>query len=504
MIWPGHGRTIDRMSVFYPDRESPLASAVGLPLRGRFALVNSQDRPSRNPVDMPKGMFAPRFGLAYQIDQKTVIRSGYGIFWIPNQSLLGNSPYGDTINSLTNTMVPTLDNVLPLNTFDDPFPGGVSQPPGRDPNFESKLWSFTAGTLTPDNPQGYMQQWNLNIQRELPWGIFADAAYAGSKGTHLPVGGYQINQLPDQYLALGSSLSQQVPNPFFGVVNQGTLQSRTVARGQLLRPYPQFTGLTLNGAGWGTSIYHSFQFKGQRRFGNGGSLLIAYTASKFITMGTDSHTGWLETNGGVSGFQNFNDSQGERSLSSFDVPQRLVASYAWDLPFGKGQRFGGGVTGVSEKLISGWGVEGITTFQSGMPLRLTSQPNITGSLGGGSRPNSTGRSAELTGSAQSRLGRWFDTSAFTAPPAFTFGNVTRTLPDVRSLGINNWDVSLFKNTAFGPDARYTVQFRAEVFNLANRVQFGFPGQALGTPQFGVVQSQANEPRLLQLALRLGW
>ncbi|MDX1982047.1 MAG: TonB-dependent receptor [Bryobacteraceae bacterium] len=494
----------DRMSLFLPDLESPLASRVGLPLRGRFALVNTPDRPSRNPVDMPKSMLAPRVGLAYAVTPRMVIRSGYGIFWIPNQSLLANSPYGDTVNSLTNTMVPTLDNVVPFNTFNNPFPQGLNQSPGRDPSFESRLWSFSPSTLTPHNPQGYMQQWNFNVQRELPFGFFADAAYAGSKGTHLPVGGFQLNQLPDQHLALGAALSQQVPNPFFGIVNQGALQSRTVARGQLLRPYPQFTGLALNGAGIGTSIYHSFQFKGTRRFGNGGSLLIAYTAAKFITMGSDTFTGWLETDGGVSGFMNFNQFRGERSLSSFDVPQRFVASYAVDLPFGSGKHFGANLPGLAGKLVSGWGFEGITTFQSGMPLRLTAQPNVTGSLGGGSRPNSTGVSARLDGSAQSRLTRWFDTRQFTAAPAFTFGNVARTLPDVRSHGTNNWDLSLFKNTTFGEGEKYSVQFRAEVFNLANRVQFGFPGQAFGTPQFGVISQQPNEPRLLQLALRFGF
>jgi hypothetical protein len=181
-----------------------------------------------------------------------------------------------------------------------------------------------------------------------------------------------------------------------------------------------------------------------------------------------------------------------------------VASYAIDLPFGRGKRFGSNVGGFAGKLVSGWGFEGIATFQSGFPLRLASQPNTTGSLGGGSRPNSTGRSAALEGSAQSRLNRWFDTSAFTAPAPFTFGNVSRTLPDVRSHGINNWDIGLFKNTTFGAEGRYSVQFRAEFFNLTNRVQFGFPGQTMGTPQFGVISSQSNEPRLMQIALRFGW
>jgi hypothetical protein len=350
-----------------------------------------------------------------------------------------------------------------------------------------------------------MQQWNFNVQRQMPLDVFVDAAYAGSKGTHLPVGGFQQNQLPPEYLSLGQALFQQVPNPFFGIVDQGGLQAPTVSRGQLLRPYPQFTGLVTQGIGIGTSSYHSFQLKAQRRFQNGASILVTYTAAKLISVGTDSHTGWLESEtGGVSGFQNFHDFRNERSLSSFDVPQRFVASFAVDLPFGRGRRFAGSASGVTGKLVSGWGLEGIVTFQSGLPLRLTSQPNTTNSFGGGSRPNSTGTSAAISGPAQERLGRWFDTGAFTAPPPFTFGNVGRTLPDVRAHGINNWDVGVFKNTPLSPDGRLNLQFRAEFFNLANRVQFGFPGQTLGNPQFGVVSGQVNEPRLVQLALRFSW
>lgn len=494
----------DRLSLFLPDVASPLAQKVNLPLRGKFALVNSPDRPSRNALDTNKTMFSPRFGLAYQLIPKTVLRAGYGMFYIPNQVAFNNSPHSDTVNSFANAFIGTLDNVTPNNLFNNPYPNGLIKPSGHDPNFEQRLWGFAPSSILSNNAYGYMQQWNFNLQRELPWGIYVDAAYAGSKGTHLPVGGFQLNQLPDQYLSMGQQLSQLVPNPFFGVVNQGALVAATVTRGQLLRPYPQFTGLAMQPLGVGASNYHSFQLKAQRRFAGGGSVLVAYTNAKLITAGTDSHTNWLETDGGSGAFQNFNNFSAERALSSFDVAQRLVASFAWDVPVGRGQRYLSGIDGVGGKLVSGWGVEGIATFQGGMPIHLSATPNSTGSMGGGVRPNSTGKSAELTGPAQSRLARWFDTSVFTQPAPYTFGNLGRSLADVRSHGINNWDLAFFKNTVFGNENRMNLQFRAEFFNLLNRVQFGFPGQTLGNPQFGIVNSQVNEPRLLQLALRFSW
>ena len=148
----------------------------------------------------------------------------------------------------------------------------------------------------------------------------------------------------------------------------------------------------------------------------------------------------------------------------------------------------------------GWGFNGNTTFQAGTPLPLTDAVNLTNSFGGGSRPNSTGQSAQLSGSAQSRLNGWFNKAAFTLPPAFTFGNVARSLPDVRSPGIANYNLAIFKNTPI--TERVGLQFRTEIFNLFNRVQFSSIGLALGVPQFGVISGQYNDPRLIQFALRL--
>jgi hypothetical protein len=313
--------------------------------------------------------------------------------------------------------------------------------------------------------------------------------------------------LPDQYLALGASLEDQVPNPFFGLITSGSLSAATVSRGQLLRPFPAYTSFQITSNTNRDSSYHSLQSKVEKRFRGGGTILAAYTVSKLIT-NTDTLTGWLESAGSTGwGDSNNNNIRGERSLAPFDVSQRFVLSYVLDMPFGKGQKFAGNASGVGGKLISGWGFNGITTLQSGFPLFLGA-PDQSHSFGGFSRAVNNGQSAEKTGSAQGRLGEWFDTSVFGVAAPFTFGNVSRTLPNVRTHGINNFDFAIFKNTKFGPDERLSVQFRTEFFNLFNRTQFGYPDQGCCRPaqlgsnsNFGVVSSQANFPRLVQFALR---
>jgi hypothetical protein len=277
-----------------------------------------------------------------------------------------------------------------------------------------------------------------------------------------------------------------------------------VARGQLLRPFPEYTGFAIASANNRNSIYHSLQAKVEKRFKGGGSILASYTMAKLIS-DTDTLTGWLESAGSTDwGIPNNYNVRAERSLADFDVSQRLVVSYVLDLPVGKGQRFVQNASGVAGKLVSGWGINGITTLQSGFPLFIGNSQNLTNSFGGSSRPNNNGQSAKLTGRAQGRLNEWFDTSVFSYPPAFDFGNVSRTLPDVRTHGIDNFDFAIFKNTKFGPDERFGIQFRTEFFNIFNRVQFGYPGQTCCQPDqsgFGVVSSQANFPRLIQFALR---
>jgi hypothetical protein len=489
----------DRMVVLLPDVPNDLSGPTGLNLKGKFGLVNSPDSASRNNAT-PGNLFSPRIGVAYRLNNKTVIRSGYGIFWLPNDVLWNKSPHNDAVNSFRNPWNATLDgSVTPNDTLRNPFPNGLLPAPGRSPNVQRLLYGQGPSAAIYNSPYPYAQQWNLDIQRELPGGMALSAAYAGSKGTHLPGPNQNLDQLPNQFLSLGSRLQQQVPNPFYGLVPLGTLAQPTVAYGQLLRPYPQYTGFSMANPTNRNAIYHSGQVKLEKRFVRGGTVLGSYSWSKLIS-DTDTLTGWLEPGGGAGGVQDNYNLRAERSVALYDTPHRAVISYIVDLPFGKGQRFGRDATGVLDRLISGWGINGVTTFQSGSPLNMSMAVNTSNSFGGGQRPNSTGVSAKLEGSAQARLSKWFNTAAFTPAAPFAFGNVGRSLTDVRSHGINNFDFTTFKNTTI--KERLGLQFRAEIFNLFNRVRFGYPGRSLGNADFGVIGGQYNDPRLVQFALRL--
>ena len=496
----------DNMTALALDSVNPLSSETGLDLRGQLALVNSDLRTPRTRLD-DRHAFAPRLGIAYRLDDKTVIRTGYGIFWLPNDVAFAVAPNQDVVNTIGTPWISSLDGgVTPYRLLSDPFPDGVLLPPGRDTTFLNTLvGGLGIRSPVPNQPLGYMQQWNFNLQRQLPDGTLVDVAYAGSKGTSLPVNAQTLNQLPDEHLSLGKELNEQVPNPFHGTsIATGPLSQPTVARGQLLRPYPQFTNVEMSGPTNRSSTYHSFQAKVERRFSGGASLLATYTASKLIT-DAGTLTGWLD---GLEGFSaqgwatggNNNDLRSLKSLAAFDVSQRFVLSYVLDLPFGKGKPFGSNLSGVANKIVGGWGVNGVTTVQRGFPIGVTTSRNLSNSFGGSQFPNNNGTSAELSGDPQTRLGEYFRTDVFSQPPAFTFGNTARVLPDVRGPGIAQWDFAIFKRTQIGE--RVGVEFRTEFFNLFNTPIFRHPGSSLGTPQFGVISGTRGVPRLIQFGLRV--
>ena len=235
----------------------------------------------------------------------------------------------------------------------------------------------------------------------------------------------------------------------------------------------------------------------EKRFSQGFTLLAAYTKSKLIS-NTDSLKAFVG-NDFSPGVQDSNNLRLERAVAPQDVPERLVITYIYELPFGKGKRFLNSSSRLVSTVAGGWTVTGISTFQSGRPLALTTATNNTNSYGGGSRPNNNGQSAELPPS-QRTLNRWFNTSVFSQPDPFTFGTTGRTLPDVREAGVTNFDFSTQKN--FLVTERFRLQFRGELFNIFNTPQFGRPGTVLGTPQFGVISNQANLPRQIQFGLKI--
>ncbi len=447
-------------------------------------------------------------GLAYSLTPSTVIRAGYGIFWLPIDTNLFSAPDHDSINAITESMNTSLNGgVTPYATLSNPFPNGIIPAPQRNADPNTVLYGQNITTQVSNNPLGYAQQWNFDIQKQFGPNFLIDVAYAGAKGTHLPIQTQSINYLPAADLALGSYLTTTVANPFAGKVpSTSPFNTPTISVGQLLRPRPQFGSITLASQGSGDSTYESFQLAVTKRFNAGGTALLAYTKSKLIG-NTETLTSWLESSG-PAGYQYWGNLRLEKSLASYDTSQRMVLSYVVDLPVGKGRRYLSNAHGVVQAVAGGWGVDGILTLQTGFPLALTTSANNTHDMGGGSRPNYLAGACPngygMSGSRESRLAEWFNTSCFGAPAAYTFGNVGRTLPNLRTDGIHNLDFALFKNFGFGEKERLKLQLRGEAFNLLNTPQFGAPNTSLGSTTFGQVTSQVNNPRLIQVAGKLIW
>lgn len=516
---------------------------LGSPCLGDALLVQTPPNSSRNNLPLDKNQFAPRLGFAYSYNPKTVIRGGYGIFWIPNYVSFGLNPDNDPINLATTPFTATTNSYLtPLSTLDGsnctltgvgfstfscaekgPFGNtGILAPPGRSGNTSAFIAGSGSPTLSPYlYPQpGYVQQYNLNLQRELPAGFFLDIAYAGSHGVHLQQYSTHLDQIADNYIqqAATQAAAGQTPtiatlvnNPLQGSSN-ASINAPKIAAGQLVRPFPQYTDVNLAGFGCCGSTYNSLQVSATRRFQGGGTLLVAYTNAKLLT-NTDTLTSWLENGatGGVGQVQDWNNLNGERSVSSQDVSQRLVISYVLDLPFGKGKKYLNSVSGITSKAVSGWGIDGVTTFQRGFPLKIAwggaATPLEAANLGVSNvRPNVTaGCNKGARGSGLSgELNQWFNSACFAAPPDWGFGSEARVDSSLRAPGINNFDFAVFKRTSI--TERAGLEFRTEFFNLFNHPQFGFPGTNFvsgSSNGFGqIVSTNPNSnPRLIQFALK---
>jgi hypothetical protein len=362
------------------------------------------------------------------------------------------------------------------------------------------------------NPKwGYVQQWNVDLQRQLPAGFFADVAYAGSHGVHLEQYSTNVDQLPDKDWSQAAALTTAVPNPMSTANSPNNinpaLNAPTIAAGQLERPYPEYQGLSLAGYGCCGSTYNSLQATVTRRFQGGGTLLVAYTNAKLLS-NTDTLTSWLEgPTGGVPGVQDWDNLKGERSLSAQDVSQRLVISYVLDLPFGRGKPYANSFNGVADGAISGWGIDGITTFQRGFPLKISysgSTPLEAAGLGVSNiRPDVVPGCDKDAGGG--KLTNWFNTACFAKPPDWGPGTEARVDPTLRGPGINNFDFAIFKRTKI--TERTGLEFRTEFFNLFNHPYFSMPATGFGAAGFGVITSTiqggvASPERLIQFALIL--
>ncbi len=483
----------DRFSVFDPDVRSPLSDASGLDLRGGWRFPGIDLESGRNLRNPEWNNFAPRLGLAYQAFPGTVIRIGYGMFFAMapwGANYYPTSPYATTTPWLT-----SLDGVNPHNLLSNPMPDGVILPPGSSAGLTAGNGLHGGGPVPSVMRTPYNQQWNFTIAQQFGPSAALEVAYAGNKGTHTPFRhGWQMDQLHPSHISPEAGILELVDNPLHGVVDSGVLSRPQVQRGQLMTPYPQYPGVVHSAPGWGNTNYHSLQAKFTKRFEGGGNFVVAYTFSKLISDGSDN--AWTSAL-----WRNYYCRSCERSLSPYDQRARLIASYTYELPFGSGKRFGSGWRGPMNAVLGNWQINGIATLNSGLPLRFSVPGNTSHSFGGRQAPDSTGVDGRMNHTNfDPSTTKWFDTEQFTIPQAYTFGNLGRVHPTIRSDFVESFDFSIFKNFQIGD--RVTTQFRAEWFNGLNHPIFNNPGTRVGSGGFGRVASQANLPRQTQLALKV--
>jgi trimeric autotransporter adhesin len=320
----------------------------------------------------------------------------------------------------------------------------------------------------------------------------------GSHSLHLNESGLNINQLGPQHLPLGSALTQGVANPFYNNGGAGTVGTPTISRAQLLLPFPQYTSVTLANSDSGSAYYYAAYVRGDRRLRNGLTLLASYTWSRSVTDVLGVSTAGASQIASISGAQNIYNKHDEWSVATQDAPNRFTTAITYELPFGKGKPFLKSA-GPLNWIAGGWSANAMGIVQTGFPLSVI-QPNNNSVIGASyQRPNASGVTPKTGGSASNRIDGWINPAAFSQAPQFTFGNVTRFL-NLRGPALFNWDVSVFKSFTFRE--RIKAQFRAEALNATNTPYFGNPNTTLTNNQFGVVLSQINNPRLVQLGVRM--
>ncbi len=430
------------------NRQSNFNPATGL--------IDLADKDNRGPsVDNFLRSWGPRVGLAYTPDSgKTAFRAAYGISYFPDNfgatggTLERNYPFFQIVDLTSPTFF------TPFRSISDGLPG--YQPVTLQPHLTPPP-GFAVWVVARNFRQDMAQMWNFSIQRQVTPSLMADAAYVATKGSHI----YRNRNI-------------NVPFPGDGPIDP---------RRPFYRIAPTISVINQRN-GDADSSYQSAQFKVVKRYGAGLTFLASYTISKSI----DDYTGILfplddKLNRGLS-------NAGGKAV---DIPQNFVFSYSYELPFGRGKRWLSGSSRALDLVAGGWSVNGVTTFRSGPPLAVsvaTSQLNT-----------STGNRADITCTSvpmPKQVTQWFDTSCFTDPARFKFGNGG--IGHIRGPGLNNWDFSAFKGFHVGEGRQ--VEFRAEFFNLFNQAHFSNPGTTRGTTSFGRISSTALPPREIQLGLKL--
>ena len=435
-----------------------------------------------------KNNFGPRVGVVARVTDTTVARVGYGLVWIEMAGI--TTPFTTPVFPFLQTVSQrTLDNLMPAFT--------LASGPSVAPIPLTANAGLGQGVFSVDRDlgSGYVQQWNTSLQRTLGANLSFEVAYTGSKITRVGLPDTNLNQLTTDQLAQGASLLQRVANPYVGVVpRSSSLGDPTITVAQLLKPYPQYTTVSLYRNNVGTTIYHGAYVKLEQRLAKGLSYLVSYTRSTLRDDASSVFDASILT-GPVASFpvaDSFNRRL-ERDYSTGDIPHVFVASTVWDVPFGVGRAWHpGGVVGA---LVNDWTLAGVATLQSGVPLAIAQTTNNNAFAGFGTqRPNLVG-DPELPADERS-TSRWFNTSAFAAAPQFALGTSSRN--PVRGPGYRNLDLAVIRRVAL--PAGTALEIRGEIFNATNTPPLGAPNTTVGAAAFGTITT-AGDPRVVQVALK---
>lgn len=498
---------------------SPLQASAGVATKGAIEYA-AQNGYSDHCCNNHAFNLSPRFGAAYSVNEKTVVRGGFGVFYAPL--------YYSTSASLapgyaaTSTYVASNDsNKTPANSLSNPFPGGLLQPSGNTLGLSQGIGSSLT-TIDQDRRIPLIQQWSVDIQRELMAGLTAELGYVGAHGRNLLPGNgttYNIDQINPGAIPYGvgscpanptnasvsTFLTTSSANPYSGKGGTGVIAASTIANNQLCRPFPQFSSVAIQPS-TSKSNYNSLITNVRKRISKGFSLTAGYTWSKNMdsTFGQSS-----SLNVGANGPQNvfnINGQGGEYALAINDIPNRFTFGGTGELPFGKGRAYLNSNRWL-DLVIGGWSANATFVAQSGGPVPIKNNTNLNATILGTSaqRPNLVaGASMCTSGSVQSRLTTYFNPAAFSASAAGTFGNLPRTYGGCRAPGYRNVDMSVFKDFQL---ERVHFRFQAEAMNITNTPQFALNSNGLnfGNASFGSVNTSAiNFPRLISLGGRISF
>ncbi len=454
--------------------------------------VNGYPKSAR---ELHDGNVAPRVGFTYLITQKTVLRSGFGVVFIDQSGI--TTPF-------TTPQFPFIQNVQQKtqDSINAAFRLASGPTVAPIPLTPSAGLGQSVYTVNRKAGSGYVEQWNLAVQRSLTNNLSVDIAYVGSHIVHVGIPDSNLNQLTAAQLATGltnpTALTGQVTNPYYGQIPASSpIGGKTVAAAQLLKAYPEFQNVATYRNNSGTTNYNALEAKVEQRFSYGLYLLFGYTHSKLIDDASSVFSSTVLSSpisSSLVAADTFRPSL-ERDSSSGDMPNVTTFSGIYDLPAGRNHRFASDA--LSSAFLGGWSLNAIMTLQSGMPITVTQATNNNSFAGVAlQRPNII--TSPTLPANQQTPSHFFNTAAFATAPTFTFGDASRN--PVRGPTFRDFDIALVKHTHLPRET--DAEFRAEIFDIANTPAFAQPNGSFGSAAFGSITSTTTDPRVVQFAIRL--